>query len=128
MNVLSTRYGDLRDELARAFASALGENPPRWGGGVSVTTMERLRAGGLQRLWIELGDGWEGGLWHPEAVAAGVAAGYLVAPYDSYETALVAGTQDRPGRMVRTETAGAATRQVNVCDPRPPPATASTDA
>ena len=37
-----------------------------------------------------MGEGWEGGLWHPEAIRAGVDAGFLMAPYDSYETALSA--------------------------------------
>lgn len=91
MSVLESRYGELRGEVAQVFAQTLVPEPARWGGGVSVSTMQRLRAAGLPRLWIGLGDGWEGGLWHPEAIAAGVEAGYLVAPYDSYETALKTG-------------------------------------
>jgi hypothetical protein len=58
------------------------------GGALSLATVEQLRTANLPRLWLGLGDGWEGGLWHPEAVEAGVAAGYLLAPYDSYDTAL----------------------------------------
>ena len=41
-------------------------------------------------MLLTLGEGWEGGLWHPEAIRAGVDAGFLMAPYDSYETALSA--------------------------------------
>ncbi|MET3131949.1 hypothetical protein AAKU55_002217 [Oxalobacteraceae bacterium GrIS 1.11] len=90
-DILAGRYGELRAEVARAFGRALTLDPGAWGGGVSVSSMKKLRKAGLGRLWIGLGEGWEGGLWHPEAVAAGVEGGYLVAPYDSYETALKPG-------------------------------------
>lgn len=89
--VLAARYGDLRAEVARTFARTLTPDAAAWGGGVSLASMKKLRKAGLTRLWIGLGEGWEGGLWHPEAVAAGVDAGYLVAPYDSYETAVKPG-------------------------------------
>ena len=91
MELLTNRYAELRKEVATTFTDALQSNPTRWGGGVSVATVKKLQDAGLQRLWIGLGEGWEGGLWHPEAIKAGVAAGYLVAPYDSYETALQKG-------------------------------------
>jgi hypothetical protein len=86
MTRLASRYGQLRNELAVAFAGALSERPERWGS----QTVQALRDAGLTRLLLTLGDGWEGGLWHPEAIRAGVAAGFLMAPYDSYETALSA--------------------------------------
>jgi hypothetical protein len=85
---LAARYGELRAELARTFTDALTHDASRWGDGLSLDTVASLRKAGLSRLWIGLGDGWEGGLWHPEAIKAAVDAGYLVAPYDSYETAL----------------------------------------
>ncbi|PFH09932.1 glycosyl hydrolase family 101 [Collimonas sp. PA-H2] len=88
---LANRYGELRLEATQVFARALTADPANWGGGVSIATMEQLRQAGLSRLWIGLGEGWEGGLWHPEAIAAGVKAGYLIGPYDSYETALPLG-------------------------------------
>ena len=91
VDVLTYRYAELRKEVATTFSAALKSNPSRWGGGVSVATMKKLQEADLQRLWIGLGEGWEGGLWHPEAIKAGVDAGYLVAPYDSYETALQKG-------------------------------------
>ncbi|MBD8272709.1 glycoside hydrolase [Pseudomonas fluorescens] len=86
MNRLATRYGELRNELALDFAGALNDRPETWGN----STIQSLRDAGLKRLLLTLGEGWEGGLWHPEAIRAGVEAGYLVAPYDSYETALSA--------------------------------------
>ncbi|CAM3375225.1 Glycosyl hydrolases related to GH101 family, GHL1-GHL3 [Bordetella sputigena] len=91
--VLASRYGEIRREAARAFGPTLSPDPARWGAGVSIDTMQALQRAGLRRLWLGLGQGWEGGLWHPEAIAAGVRAGYLVAPYDSYETALPPGQQ-----------------------------------
>ncbi|WP_210387223.1 glycoside hydrolase [Brucella intermedia] len=91
MAVLTQRYRNLRNEAADTFFNALKSDSAQWGGGVSISTMRKLKDSGLQRLWIGLGEGWEGGLWHPEAIKAGVDAGYLVAPYDSYETALQRG-------------------------------------
>lgn len=88
MQKLAGRYGELRGEVATVFAAALTPNPERWGSTLSMTTVKQLQAAHLPRLWLGLGEGWEGGLWHPEAVHAGVQAGFLMAPYDSYETAL----------------------------------------
>lgn len=86
MTRLAARYGELRGELAVDLASALSDSPATWGS----QTIQSLRDSGLPRLLLTLGEGWEGGLWHPEAIRAGVEAGYLMAPYDSYETALSA--------------------------------------
>lgn len=84
-------YRRVRDTVAAELADALTPDPAQWGGGVSRQTMQRLRESGLGKLWIGLGDSWEPGLWHPEAIADGVQAGWLLAPYDSYETALPLG-------------------------------------
>ncbi|WP_460951519.1 glycoside hydrolase [Pseudomonas marginalis] len=86
MTQLAARYGELRSELAVDFAGALSDTPAHWGSQV----IQALRSSGLPRLLLTLGEGWEGGLWHPEAIRAGVDAGFLMAPYDSYETALSA--------------------------------------
>lgn len=86
MTRLAARYGELRGELAVDFAGALSENPTAWGNPV----IQSLSNAGLPRVLLTLGEGWEGGLWHPEAIRAGVDAGFLMAPYDSYETALSA--------------------------------------
>ncbi|WP_342308736.1 glycoside hydrolase [Pseudomonas fluorescens] len=86
MSRLAARYGELRRELAVDFAGALGDSPDTWGS----QAVQTLRDAGLPRLMLTLGEGWEGGLWHPETIRAGVDAGYLMAPYDSYQTALSA--------------------------------------
>lgn len=88
MRVLASSYGALRAQVAALFGDVLADDPARWGAMLTVKNIEALEAAGLKRLWIGLGEGWEGGLWHPDAVAAAVQAGYLIAPYDSYETAL----------------------------------------
>ncbi|MBV4487781.1 glycoside hydrolase [Pseudomonas sp. SWRI153] len=88
MQALVNGYAEVRARLAVALADALTPDPSRWGSTLSGRTIERLQDAGLSRLWLGLGEGWEGGLWHPEAVRAAVDAGYLIAPYDSYETAL----------------------------------------
>lgn len=88
MHALAEGYGAVRQQLALAFADALSATPETWGSTLSAATIKNLQDSGLQRLLLTLGEGWEGGLWHPEAVRKGVEAGYLMAPYDSYETAL----------------------------------------
>ncbi|MGY2292463.1 glycoside hydrolase [Pseudomonas sp. SDO528_S397] len=90
MTQLAARYGAVRQEVALTFAGALTPAPAKWGSTLSTSTLKALQHAGLERLLLTLGEGWEGGLWHPETVRAGVNAGYLMAPYDSYETALSA--------------------------------------
>lgn len=84
-------YPGLRRQVVETFGKSLTPDPAKWGRGLSQKTFADLKAAGLQKLWIGLGDGWEGGLWRPEAVAAAVKAGYLIGPYDSYETAIPPG-------------------------------------
>ncbi|MCX4218637.1 MULTISPECIES: glycoside hydrolase [Pseudomonas] len=88
MQALASGYADVRAQVAASLGEALTPEPERWGSTLSLETIRQVQNAGLSRLWVGLGEGWEGGLWHPEAIKAGVAAGYLIAPYDSYETAL----------------------------------------
>jgi hypothetical protein len=87
-NTLVSAYAALRAEVVATFGNALTSDTAHWGSGEEVATIEAIRDSGLERLWIGLGEGWEGGLWHPEAIRAAVDAGYLIAPYDSYQDAL----------------------------------------
>jgi hypothetical protein len=73
-----------RQVFARAFPGLM-EPPERWGDGVSVKMMDQLAAAGLKRLWLGLAS-WGGALNHPEAIRRAGALGYLVAPYDSYNS------------------------------------------
>jgi hypothetical protein len=86
-------YADLRAEVASTFDEALTDDPSQWGSGETLDTIEAIRRSGLQRLWIGYGEGWTGGLWHPEAVASAIDAGYLIAPYDSYQDAMKPGVR-----------------------------------
>lgn len=85
-------FADLRREVIATFGPVLAPDPATWGSGHSRRTYAALEAAGLERLWIGL-DGWEGGLWLPEATRAGVDAGYLIGTYDSYETANAPGVR-----------------------------------
>lgn len=77
--------GPLRAALVEAFGPLLAP-PERWGGGLSLDMVTALRKAGLIRAWLGVED-WRDALWHPEAVAAAKAAGYLVGAYDSYGSA-----------------------------------------
>lgn len=87
-------HAALRAEAVAAFGPVLASDPGKWGASLAAGTFDALKAAGLEKLWIGLGDGWEGGLWHPEGVRAAAAHGYLIGPYDSYETAIPPG--ERP--------------------------------
>ncbi|AMP02598.1 glycoside hydrolase [Collimonas pratensis] len=74
-----------RQALSTAFGPMLAP-PAGWGGGLSGDTVAALKQAGLSRAWLGAAD-WQDALWHPQAVAAAEAAGYLVAVYDSYGSA-----------------------------------------
>lgn len=75
----------VRSQLMAAFGTMLAP-PSQWGGGLSVDTIDALKQAGLSHAWLGAAD-WQDALWHPEAVAAAKAAGYLVGVYDSYGSA-----------------------------------------
>ncbi|WP_342235036.1 glycoside hydrolase [Inquilinus sp. OTU3971] len=77
--------GPLRAALTEAFGPLLAP-PERWGGGLSLDTVAALQKAGLTHAWLGVED-WRDALWHPEAVVAAKAAGYLVGAYDSYGSA-----------------------------------------
>ncbi|MBV6322467.1 glycoside hydrolase [Duganella violaceipulchra] len=78
---------DRRRTLIAAKLGGALIDPARWGDGLSVKMVEALRGAGLERLWLGVPE-MQAGLAHPEAIAAARAAGYLIGPYDSYDTAL----------------------------------------
>ncbi|WP_248745888.1 glycoside hydrolase [Pseudomonas sp. MWU12-2037] len=75
----------VRQQLREAFGDLLAP-AERWGGGLSLDTVAALQGAGLARAWLGADD-WRDTFWHPEAVDAAKAAGYLVSAYDSYGSA-----------------------------------------
>jgi len=75
-----------RQRLDAALGNALQPEALR-GDTASPRMIRALQVAGLPRLWLGLPD-WTAGWASPGAVEAAVQAGYLVAPYDSYDTAL----------------------------------------
>ncbi|WP_248798479.1 glycoside hydrolase [Pseudomonas sp. MWU13-2105] len=75
----------VRRQLREAFGDLLAP-AERWGGGLSLDTVSALQDAGLARAWLGADD-WRDAFWHPEAVDAAKAAGYLVSVYDSYGSA-----------------------------------------
>ncbi len=75
----------VRRQLREAFGDLLAP-AEQWGGGLSLDTIAALQGAGLQRAWLGADD-WRDTFWHPEAVEAAKAAGYLVSAYDSYGSA-----------------------------------------
>lgn len=84
-------YAGLRADVRAVFARSLSGDGAGWGETLSRATFAALRKAGISKAWIGVADGWEGGLWNPEAVQAAVDSGFLIAPYDSYQTALPTG-------------------------------------
>ena len=54
-----------------------------WGDGLSSGMVQQLAAGGLDRLWLG-SPTWRGLRNRPDLVAAAIARGYLIGPYDSF--------------------------------------------
>ena len=59
----------------------------RWGGGFSLSVIDKLHKAGLTHLWLGLPD-WRAAMTRPQVVSQAKKDGYVVATYDSYNTAL----------------------------------------
>ncbi len=81
-----------RDALVATVGTALQPEALR-GDSASPRIIHALQAAGLPRLWLGLPD-WTAAWASPGAAEAAVHAGYLVAPYDSYDTALPDGNDN----------------------------------
>ncbi len=69
--------------LAAAFTNFTASES--WGNGVSPKMIKQLQAAGFDRLWLG-SDGWSGFVDRPETVAAAKEAGFLIGPYDSFNS------------------------------------------
>jgi len=56
-----------------------------WGDGVSTKMLDSLRSNGFDRLWLG-SPGWKALREHPQAIQKAKAFGYLIGPYDSYDS------------------------------------------
>ncbi|MEI8593028.1 glycoside hydrolase [Photobacterium sp. Hal280] len=61
--------------------------PERWGQSLSLPVLETFKQAGLEKLWLGL-DNWLPAFYQPEVMKQAKDAGYLVATYDSYNTAI----------------------------------------
>jgi hypothetical protein len=65
-----------------------------WGDSNSGKMVQKLKAAGLTKLWI--GEpGWTAGFASPQGIQEALKAGYLIGPYDSYDTALPDGNDNQ---------------------------------
>jgi hypothetical protein len=70
--------------LAAAF-SGLFARPEDWGEGICPKMIKELSQAGFDRLWLGSGS-WDEFEQRPETVEAAKKAGYLIGPYDSYNS------------------------------------------
>jgi hypothetical protein len=77
------------------LASFPGQLAPldTWGDGVSPKMIRRLADAGFDRLWLGC-DGWAGIVRRPGTVSVAEKLGYLIGPYDSYNSIHSPGTAD----------------------------------
>lgn len=65
----------------------------QWGNGVSLWMLKQLQQIGLKKAWLGLNDRQDG-ILHHRVVKQAVKQGYLMAPYDSYQSIHKANTAD----------------------------------
>ncbi len=83
-----------RRALAAKQLGAALNDPQSWGDGSSAKMIDALKQAGLPKLWLGLPQ-WTAGFAAPEGIALAKEAGYLIAPYDSYDTALPEGNRQQ---------------------------------
>jgi hypothetical protein len=84
-------------QLAASFPGLMPQSGT-WGNGVSPKMVKQLSAAGFDRLWLGA-DGWDAFVNRPATVAAAEKAGFLIGPYDSFNSI------HRPGEADTWETA-----------------------
>ncbi|MCW7760354.1 glycoside hydrolase [Photorhabdus luminescens] len=81
-----TQFEKRREIVSNTLGRAL--NPPEtWGDSNSPKMIDLLQKAGLGKLWLGLPQ-WTAGFASPAGINAAKKAGYLIGPYDSYDTAL----------------------------------------
>lgn len=74
-----------REWILNTLGSAL--NPIDTWGDINPALIAQLKKVGLEKLWLGLPQ-WTAGFANPAGIKAARDAGYLIGPYDSYDTAL----------------------------------------
>jgi hypothetical protein len=70
--------------LVAAFPDLLSK-PEEWGNGICPKMVKQLAKAGFDRLWLGSGS-WDEFVERPETMAAAKEAGFLIGPYDSYNS------------------------------------------
>lgn len=83
-----------RRALAATQLGAALNDPQSWGDGSSAKMIAALKQADLPRLWLGLPQ-WTAGFAAPQGIELAKQAGYLIAPYDSYDTALPEGNRQQ---------------------------------
>ncbi|MEZ8095034.1 glycoside hydrolase [Photobacterium swingsii] len=83
----------LRKKWLTQHAQPYLNNSKKWGQALSEDMIASLKNSGIHKLWLGL-DNWMPAFYQPEMVDKAKQAGYLVATYDSYNTAIPLGLND----------------------------------
>ncbi|MER2494826.1 glycoside hydrolase [Vibrio neptunius] len=67
--------------------------PDKWGQALSSDMLANMSKAGLSKLWLGF-DNWMPAFYQPKIIDAAKRSGYLVATYDSYNTAIPRGLND----------------------------------
>lgn len=78
------RY-DLNKHLISSHISGLTTPVDEWGQSNATQIIQEMEQAGIKKAWLGLPN-WVNGLMNPASVDAAVKAGYLMGPYDSYQS------------------------------------------
>lgn len=76
---------ELNKNLIQSVYSKYITPVPQWGNGVSIWMIEQLQSIGLKNAWLGLNDVSDG-IYHTNVINQAEKDGYLIAPYDSYNS------------------------------------------
>ena len=76
---------ELNKNLIQSAYSNYIDPVDEWGNGVSLWMLKQLKGIGLHSAWLGLDDRMDG-IYHRDVIKQAVKDGYLIAPYDSYNS------------------------------------------
>lgn len=94
-NTIAAQYNaaQQRVDWLKSNASEFLTPPNTWGQALSANMLNNLKKAGLEKLWLGF-DNWMPAFYQPNVIDAAKRLGYLVATYDSYNTAIPSGVND----------------------------------